>query len=314
MWIRSYDDVDPFEVYRLNMAAFGWGFDPAAARRIRNDDPYVMDELALYAGERGHVVARAIPLRMAVRLTTGRETVGGIAGVCSLPQVWGKGYVRRLMEHLHAMFREQDMRISTLTTSLNIRGYRVYRGLGYVDLAAFYRGSRFVPANQSKPIGIRFRKVSRKDFPRIQSLFGSYVRDLLGWTERSADAPQRGRIWDRENLERFRLVIRDGRLVGYLRSRLRDGYLLEEVIVPRTEDFRLAVRAMECTARGKFVDSNWITAGKDQDRFRGLGYTLDPIADTTMALSLSKHLRTADLPSLFGGTSRRFVHYPTDDF
>jgi hypothetical protein len=121
-------------------------------------------------------------------------------------------------------------------------------------------------------------------------------------------------MWERKHLERFRLVLRDGRLVGYLRSRPREGFHLEEVVVPREDDFRLAVRNVEYTSRGKFATANWITAGKDQDRFRRLGYTLDPIADTTMALSLSNRLRKRDLPSLFGGTSRRFVQYPTDDF
>ncbi|TLZ45852.1 MAG: GNAT family N-acetyltransferase, partial [Methanobacteriota archaeon] len=120
MWIRSYDEVDPLEVYRLNLAAFRWGFDIATARRIRKEDPYATDELALYAGEGKHLFAQVVPLRFSVRLTTGPENVGGLAAVCSFPQVWGKGYVRRLLQYVHNRFREQAVRISTLTTSLNL--------------------------------------------------------------------------------------------------------------------------------------------------------------------------------------------------
>jgi hypothetical protein len=33
-----------------------------------------------------------------------------------------------------------------------------------------------------------------------------------------------------------------------------------------------------------------------------------------MAISLVKEIRTNDLPRRFGGTSGKFVQYPTDDF
>jgi hypothetical protein len=60
---------------------------------------------------------------------------------------------------------------------------------------------------------------------------------------------------------------------------------------------------------------NWITADEDVARFRRAGYSVDgPIPDATMALSLAKEIRTTELPQLFGGTSGRFVQYPTDDF
>src|SRR5205823_6888014 len=152
------------------------------------------------------------------------------------------------------------------------------------------------------------------DLPRIQELFNEHTRDLLGWTERLPNVLKRGLAWDRTYLQRYPLAFRDGHLVGYLRSRPRDGSAMEEVIVPREEDFRRVVRSAENAFRGKFVDADWITARRDQDRFRRLGYTLDPIADTTMAVSLIKQLPTRDLPALFGGTSGRFVQYLTDDF
>lgn len=315
MWIRTYDEVDPFDVYRLNLASFGWGIDDKTVRRVRRMDPFGVDGFAVYAGERGSILAQVVPLAFPVRLTTGIETVGGLAGVCSHPSVWGHGYARRLMEEVHDRFRSMGLRVSTLTTSRNIRGYGVYRALGYVDLGPFYRASRRLPTKRLRPGDMYLRTPTRKDLPRMNRLFEGYTKDLLGWTARHPRAMDRRLAWNRNYLRRYRLVFRRGRPVGYLRTRPEDGYELEEVIVPRENDFRAAVRLMESRSRGRVIAVNWLTSGADRDRFEDLGYTLDgPIPDTTMALGLTRTLRTADLPRLFGVPPMRFAHYPTDDF
>ena len=315
MRIVTYDEVDPYEVYRLNLAAFGWGLAEADVRRIRRKDPRVFDGFAFYAVERGKPLAQVNPLRMPVRLTTGVETVGGIAGVCSHPSVWGRGYARRTMERAHEWYREEGVRIATLTTSRNIRGFRIYRRMGYVELAPFYRASRNVPRNRRKPHGLNLRRVTRDDLPQIQRSFEGYTRDLYGWTARLPQLLTALLAWDPGYLERYRLVLRDRTVVGYLRTRPDRGVLMEEVVVPRWEDFRAAVGLLESRTRGKIATVNWITPKKDQKRYRGLGYTLDgPIPDATMAVSLDRRSRSRDLVRQFGVSSGKFAHYPTDDF
>jgi GNAT superfamily N-acetyltransferase len=314
MQFKTYDEIDPNEAYRLGAAAFGWTLSESEMRRIQRRDPRYPYGIAMYAVEGEHVLAQTVPMRLPVRLTTGVEPVGGLQGVCSLPTVWGRGYARRLMEHVHDVFREDGLRISSLTTSTNIRGYGVYGRLGYVDLAPFYLGTRVVPRDRKPPTGLRTRKARKQDLSRIHDLYTDAMRGLLGWTERSrAELPAAFSTfsWARA---RYRVAVRDGTIVGYLRTRPESGALMEEVVAPADRDFRSIVAAMERKTPGGVATANWITCRRDATRFRRLGYRLERISDTTMAVPLTRDVRTADLPRLFGGTSGRFVQYPTDDF
>jgi len=314
MQIRTFDEIDPGEAYRLSATAFGWTLSEAEMRRIYRRDPRYPFGVPVYAVERGKVLAQVVPMRFPVRLTTGIEAVGGLQGVCSLPAVWGRGYARRLMEHVQTMFREDGLRISTLTTSTNIRGYGVYGKLGYVDLAPFYLGTRVVPKDRRPPRGLRLRKARKEDLSRIHELYQHEMRGLVGWTERSPrEVPAAFATfpWFRG---RYRVAVRGGRIVGYLRTRPESGALMEEVVAPAERDFRGIVEHMEARARHGIATVNWITCRRDATRFRRLGYRLDRISDTTMAATLTPEIAARDLPMLFGGTSGRFVQYPTDDF
>lgn len=314
MQIKTLEEIDPQEAYRLCAAAFGWTLTESEMHRIYRRDPRYAYGVPVYAVEGGRVLAQIVPMRFRVRLSTGVEPAGGLQGVCSLPSVWGHGYTRRLMEHVHAMFRDDGLRISTLTTSWNIRGYQVYRRSGYVDLAPFYLGTRAVPAEHRPPRGLALRRMRKEDIPQVHALYEQATRGLLGWTERAPAELIAGFAtfpWFRG---RYRVASRGGRIVGYLRSRPDGGVLMEEVIASSEADFRAIVAAMEAKARRRVATSNWITCRRDADRFRRLGYRLDVIPDATMAVSLTHDLKTRDLPRLFGATSGRFVQYPTDDF
>lgn len=314
MQIRNLEEIDAQEAVRLCAVAFGWTLTESEMGRIYRRDPRYPYGPPVYAVERGRVLAQIVPMRFPVRLTTGVEAVGGLQGVCSHPSVWGRGYTRRLAQHVHGLFREDGIRISTLTTSFNIRGYGVYCGLGYVNVAPFYLGTRPIPADHTAPPGIRIRKARKEDLARIHSLYTRAVRGLLGWTERSPkELPVAFTTfpWFRP---RYRVAVRGRHVVGYLRSRPDSGALLEEVVARSEPDFRDIVASMECRARRGVATANWITCRRDAARFRRLGYRLDLIPDTTMATSLVHGVLTRDLPALFGGPSGRFVQYPTDDF
>jgi len=315
MQIRSYDEVDPYEVQRLTWSAFGLAMEEKWIRTIRRRDPRYLEDYAVYATERHTPLAQVVPMKMTVRLASGPEEVGGLQAVCSHPSVWGKGVVRQLTEHVHDRFRAMGFRLSTLTTSRNIRGYHVYRSLGYVDLASFYCGSRRVPRNRKRPEGLRVRKATKADLPTIQRLFEAHARGLCGWTERHPDVLPAIAAWYPGFLGRYRIAVRDRDPVGYFRTDPERDLLFEEMIGPRAIDFRDAIAWMESRARGKVATTTWITCAKDRDRFRNLGYDLDgPIGDTTMAVPLDRSLRARGLPVLFGATSGRFAHYPSDDF
>ncbi len=314
MQIRSLDEIDPGDAFRLGAAAFGHAFAESEMRRIYRRDPRYAYGPPVYAVEHGRVLAQVVPMRFPVRLRTGVEAVGGLQGVCSLPAVWGRGYARRLIESVHDMFRDDGLRIAALTTSRNIRGYGVYKTLGYVDLAPFYLGTKAIPRNRTPPSGLVIRPAKSADLPRIHELYRAAVRGLLGWTERSGvelPAAFRTFAWVRG---RYQVAVRRRRMVGYLRSRPDSAALMEEVVAPTDADFRAVVAAMEGKARGRVATSGWITCRRDRTRFDRLGYRMDRISDTTMAVALTRGVRTRDLPALFGGTSGRFIQYPTDDF
>ena len=314
MQVKSYDEVDPADVFHLSSIAFGWTLTASEMRRIYRRDPRYVYGPPVYAVEKGRALAQVVPMRIPVRLATGVEAVGGLQGVCSLPSVWGRGYARRLMEHVHDLFRTDGLRISTLTTSSNIRGYRVYGGLGYVDVAPFYSGTRPVPKDLRAPPGLKIRRARNEDLARIHELYVQAVRGLLGWAQRSpVELPAAFRTfpWFRP---RYKVALRGQHIVGYLRSRPDSGVLMEEVCAEREADFRDMVRVMEATVRGGVATANWVTCRRDRDRFARLGYRLDRIADTTMAVPLTRSVKPKDLPRLFGGTNGRFVQYSTDDF
>src|SRR3989454_9341565 len=133
MRVRTYDEIEPLEAFRLSFLTFGSAWDEAKVRRVRAHDRTYLEEFAVYAEERGRVLAQVVPRRLAVRTTSGVEEIGGLAAVCSHPAVWGRGFARRLMEATHERFRELGLSVSALTTSRNIRGYGVDAKLRYLD-------------------------------------------------------------------------------------------------------------------------------------------------------------------------------------
>ncbi len=315
MPIRTFDEVDPFEIHKLGLAAFGWAAPERRMRRQIRVDPRVLDGYGRYFVERGRLVAQVLPLKMPVRLTSGVETIGGVAAVGSLPEVWGRGYVRRLMDHVHELFREEGLRIAALTTSRNIRGHGVYRKLGYVDLAPFYRAAKRIRVPPSPPKGLRLRVPKARDVPRIQKMFKDFARPFYGWTERDPKFLGGEAIWFDDILERFRLVYRGGELVGYLRVIPGEEDFSEEFVLRRPRDFRAAVQAVEAKTRFGFSNVVPLTAAEDRARFRGLGYDIvGPTSSTAMATPLVPGVRAKDLPRLFGGPQGKFLLYPTDSF
>lgn len=314
MQIKSYDEVDPDEAVRLSAAAFHRAFRPEIVERLVRSDPRYAYGYGVYAVERGRLMAQAVPMKFPVRLTSGIETVGGVGGVCSHPSVWGRGYARRLMEHVHEMFRDDGLRIATLTTSRNLRGYGLYTRLGYVDLAPFYLGTRVLSERRTKTGALHVRKARRGDLPRIHELYKEATAGLLGWTERSPrELPCHVALFARER-NAYRVAARGSRVVGYFRTFAGHGCLMEEVVAPRDSDFQDLVAAVEAGARDRVATVEWITCRRDASRFRALGYRLDRVGDTTMAARLTGTPRARDLPRMFGGTSGRFIQLPSDDF
>src|SRR2546428_5210405 len=124
------------------------------------------------------------------------------------------------------------------------------------------------------PKGYRLRAVRRSDMSTIHRLYRTQTRRMLGWTERPERALEWGVIRTLDYLEKYRIVLRDGQAVGYLRTRPHDGITMEEVVRPTAQDFRAAVALMEANAEAGIATVNCVTARPDGPRVRGLRYTV----------------------------------------
>ncbi len=315
MKICYYDEVDHYDVHRLTMLAFGWAMRPREIRYLMRHDPRVMDGYGLYAVEDGLVVAQVVPLHMPVRLTSGVEVVGGMAGVCSLPSIWGRGYARALLERAHELYREEGYDISTLMTSRNIRGYGIYRRLRYVDLAPFRHATHRVKGRRAGAKGLRLRRAKKGDLPTIQSLFELQVEGQYGWTERNPRVLRNLVRLYPKTLEAYHLVLRDGKAVGYVRAPRGEAYVADEAIVSRLGDLSEALRSLEGRSKREYGTVANVICQRDTSRLAGLGYAIDgPAMATVMATPLNRRHRAAELPRVFGADEGRLVLYPTDWF
>src|SRR5436305_12528983 len=135
MRIVTYDEVDPRAVRQLCATAAGWDLPEDHIRKIRRVDPRCFDGFALYAVEDGKVVTQVIPFHMRVRLRSGEETAGAIAGVCSHPTRWRQGLARATMQRAHEWFLSEGLRFAALPTSPNICGSPTYEHLAYGAVA-----------------------------------------------------------------------------------------------------------------------------------------------------------------------------------
>jgi hypothetical protein len=116
-------------------------------------------------------------------------------------------------------------------------------------------------------------------------------------------------------LDEYRLAMRDGNAVGYVRAEAGANTLADEAVFPRAEDFHRAIRVLEAKERREFSSVTGITSAGERERYRHLGYELyGPMHATAMGIPLDRSVKTRDLPRLFGATQGRFVLYSTDWF
>src|SRR2546428_14181812 len=119
--------------------------------------------------------------------------------------------------------------------------------------------------------GYGLRAVRRSDMSTIHRLYRTQTRRMLGWTERPEQALEWAVIRTRDYLEKYRIVLRDGKAVGYLRTRPHDGITMEEVVAPNAQDFRAAVALIEAKAEAGIATVDWLNAGAGCARIRKLG-------------------------------------------
>src|SRR5207244_5069115 len=92
---------------------------------------------------------------------------------------------------------------------------------------------RSVPGKRAHPSELRFRQAPRDRIPTIGRLFREYTRGLLGWTAREPSHIPSLIAGDPKLLERYRIVLRGDKPVGYFRTHPQEEVHMEELILPK---------------------------------------------------------------------------------
>lgn len=134
MDIRTYDQVDPEQVFRLNLLALGYPLTPEMAAEGRRIDPRITPEFALYAVEGGRVIGQVGMFDVPVLTREGPARAGALYAVSTHPEHGRGGVARTLIVEAHRRMRARGARFVTLGTNRYLVAHSLYQSLGYFDL------------------------------------------------------------------------------------------------------------------------------------------------------------------------------------
>ncbi len=165
MRIRTWDELsDSQQAGRIavEVGAFSWY---ASDRLVAADRAHrsTSDFVALYAVERGEVVAQVAAGRVPFRTPAGPVEVSAIRTVTTRVDAARRGWARRLLEEAHAREAEAGRAYALLWTSPAWYAHHLYTELGYRDVwASPLALRRFLRPRGPNP----FRPARRPSFPR----------------------------------------------------------------------------------------------------------------------------------------------------
>ncbi|HYG59923.1 MAG TPA: GNAT family N-acetyltransferase, partial [Symbiobacteriaceae bacterium] len=155
MEFRTYGQVDPYDVLRLNMLALDFPFTPQAAAALRQHDRRFSEGLAVYAVVDGAVAGQVGMLTAQAETVAGPVTVGAVWAVATLPAFGRRGIARALMERAEEELRAMGCVAVTLGTSRSRVAHRLYQSMGYEDILPVQRAFCFAEAVAAPSITVR---------------------------------------------------------------------------------------------------------------------------------------------------------------
>lgn len=184
MKILEYDEVDPLKVMYLSKLALDFTLTPEMVSRIRLQDPRPFPCLALYAVENDELVIGQVGIfRLPMISTQGRQDVGGIWGVSTLPQYAGRGVVSNLLEEAHTRMIDAGLSFSTVGTKRNRLAYKLYRQHGYLETNVWATAlARWDTAHQ--PTRLRAEPSGSEGYDFVERIFLDISKDYLGFSWR----------------------------------------------------------------------------------------------------------------------------------
>jgi GNAT superfamily N-acetyltransferase len=182
------------------------------------------DYFGLYAVEGNHILSTLRVLRLPYTFPDGHEEcVSAILSVMTRADCRGRGLVRGLLEETHKRERRAGSRFSILWCDRSIRAHGLYEYMGYRDVY-FPDFATTKPARSKKAacdLHYSLKTVDGSDVSRIGRIHTLATEGRIGFTPRPHSYLESLIKYGLFAPESFRLIIRDGRPVGYLE--LQDG-------------------------------------------------------------------------------------------
>jgi GNAT superfamily N-acetyltransferase len=242
---------------------------------------------SLYAVESGELLSQVDVICLTLTTTEGRFSVPGIANVATRPMAQRRGCAGALLAEVHRREAARGARWSFLWTHRSWGAHRLYERLGYVDLYSPPASLKRVPASASRklPKGYRWRVVQRAAAPRLDRILQRATGGRIGFVPRFSGSFRARFAMGWKNPENLRILLHGSSEVGYAYLSYSDPWSLSanEVVVLGAEHHAPMVRALEATARGRWLALETTTFVSDAAPvLRSRGFSTYPSTHRTL--------------------------------
>jgi predicted acetyltransferase len=316
MRVVTYDEVDPEDALILNLFCFGWPMTKHTVRLLRRSDRRYSKYYGLYAlNDEGGAVSQVLVLHIKTRTKHGKELVGGIQGVATLPGYSRQGYSTELMRRAHQLLRGAGIRLSFLETSASLVAHGMYEKLGYSTIATFNRGLRAAGRTHTRS-SPKLKKYEPKHAAALDRLFAQQTQGALGFVYRqprylniatSAYPSLADKVW---------VAVSDGRVIGYVCANSEGRCAnVEELVAVDHPARKSMLEAIERKFKPKYISFSKQVDGKMTRFYEQEGFRIEgPGWGRVMATSLDRSLSDQDIADMYGVNEDRFALYSLDGF
>jgi GNAT superfamily N-acetyltransferase len=275
------------------------------------------DYFGLYAVEGNRILSTVRVLRLPYTFPDRHtETVSGILSVLTRQDSRGQGLARQLLNEIHTRERKAGSRFSILWAE-SITAHRLYESMGYEDVytpdiatkRALQRGAFHDP--------YELEPAKDDDVATIERLHFAATRDRIGFTPRPRGLLGSLLKFGLFKADSFRLILRDGRPIGYLELQETPGWVnvSEVVMTGDSSDMSGLLSVLERVSTGRWL-SFWNTFVRDSKKvLEGRRYSFSNLGDyLLMSLPLDKKSSLHEQTSVLGTADPRFVCQDLDHF
>lgn len=303
MEIRTYDEVDPLAVLRLNLLGLGYAFTPELAANIRRLDRRSQDYLCLYAVADGVVAGQVGMFVNTLETLAGPMLFGAAWAVCTLPEMGRRGIARALMAAAEERAAAAGCRAVTLGTTRSRVAHRLYAETGYMDVLSLAQAFDFRAPGPAPPDGITARRADPDDLPALEATYLANTRGMLGFVHRQDDF-LRAAVGSESRIEEVHGVWRRGEPVGYILAGPGGGMLtVRAALLPPDLPLPGALAALRAVYGLTRVHVTGLVQPAQKDQLAAAGYSVHDTWGTFMLKPLDPAL---DFPRLLGVAEGRF--------